>query len=103
MPSLRCEVQITNLLGLHLRAADKFVALTRQFQAEVRVLCNGRAANGGSILDLLCLAAECGACLELELAGPEAKDAAVALCELVTSRFHETESVRDRLPHARYS
>jgi phosphocarrier protein len=100
MPSLRCEVEITNRLGLHLTAADKFVGLARQFRVEVQVFCNGHAANGRSILDLLTLAAGCGARLELEVAGPHAKDAAVAICELIRSRFHEAEHVRDKFTHA---
>ena len=100
MPSLRRQVAITNDLGLHLRAADQFVRLSRQFQVEVQVFCNGHAANGRSILDLLSLAAGCGARLELEVTGPDAEDAAVALCELIESRFHEAEHVRDKLPNA---
>jgi phosphocarrier protein len=100
MPSLRREAEITNRLGLHLRAADKFVGLVRQFRVEVQVFCDGHAANGRSILDLLSLAAGCGARLELKVTGPDAEDAAVALCELIKCRFHETEYVRDKLPHA---
>jgi phosphocarrier protein len=96
---LRCEAEITNRLGLHLRAADKFVRLSQRFQVEVRVFYNGCAANGRSILDLLSLAAGCGARLELEVTGPDANDAAVALCELIKRRFHEAEHVRDKLPH----
>jgi phosphocarrier protein len=84
-------VQITNPLGLHLRAADKFVRLSQGFQVDVRVFHNGHVANGRSILDLLSLAAGCGACLELEVTGPGAEDAAVALCELINRRFHESE------------
>ena len=48
---LRQGIEITNSLGLHLRAADQFVRLALQFQANVRVTCDGNAANGRSILD----------------------------------------------------
>ena len=75
----RRQMEITNALGLHLRAASQFVQLSRQFHAEVRVFCNGRAADGRSILDLMMLAAECGASLELEVNGPEAEEATAAL------------------------
>ena len=56
---------------------------------EVRVSCNGRAADGRSILDLMTLAAESGAQLELEAIGPDAEAATAALCSLIEDRFHE--------------
>jgi len=74
--------------------------VSQQFQVEVRVFCNGLAANGKSILDLLCLAAQCGDHLELEVSGPEAEDAASALCELMQARFHEAAHVRDEAPRS---
>ena len=81
MPELsRRKVEITNALGLHLRAATRFVEVSQQFQVKVRVSCDGRAADGHSILDLITLAAECGARLELEATGPDAEAAAAALC-----------------------
>jgi phosphocarrier protein len=89
MQTLRRQVEITNGLGLHLRAANLFVQLSQQFQVEIQVFCNGHAANGRSILDLLGLAAERGARLELEVSGPDAMEAAAALCDLVEARFHE--------------
>jgi len=61
VPTLRRQVEITNVFGLHLRAANQFVRVSQQFHVEVRVYCNGHAANGRSIMDLLSLAAECGA------------------------------------------
>jgi phosphocarrier protein len=94
----RRRMEITNTLGFHLRAASQFVQLSRQFHAEVRVSCNGRAADGRSILDLMMLAAECGAPLELEVSGPEAAEATAALCALIEARFHEDEDGRDERP-----
>ena len=90
-PVVRRQVEITNLLGLHMRPADKFVKVALQFQAEVRVIHNGNAINGKSILDLTSLAAECGTKLELEARGPDAERAVEALAELVLARFHETD------------
>jgi phosphocarrier protein len=90
-PVVRRQVEIKNPLGLHMRPADKFVKLALKFQAEVRVIHNGRAINGKSILDLTTLAAECGTRLELEARGPDAEQAVAALAELVLARFHETD------------
>jgi phosphocarrier protein HPr len=91
MTTLRRRMEITNGLGLHLRAASQFAQLSQRFQAEVRLSCNGRAADGRSILDLMMLAAECGTPLELEVSGPEAAEATSALCALIEDRFHEDE------------
>jgi phosphotransferase system HPr (HPr) family protein len=89
--TVRRQVDVINILGLHLRAADKFVRLARQFRAGVRVACGGRTASGKSILDLTALAAECGARLELEADGPDAEAALDALTGLVARRFDERE------------
>ena len=77
------HVDVTNTLGLHLRPAATFVKLAQQFQASVWVICDGRRANGKSILDLAILAAECGCRLELETDGPDAEAALVALTDLI--------------------
>ncbi len=50
---IRLRVKITNGLGLHLRPAGRLVRLAQQFRSEVQVSCNGRVANGKSILDLM--------------------------------------------------
>jgi phosphocarrier protein HPr len=99
MPDLsRRQVEITNALGLHMRAASLFVQLSQQFRVEVRVSCNGRAANGRSIMDLLTLVAEHGARLELEAIGPDAEEATAALCSLIEARFYEGGDGRTMRP-----
>ena len=69
------QIEIINTLGLHLRAAAKFVRLAQQFQADIWVACDGRKVSGRSILDLATLAAERGSRLELETNGPDAEAA----------------------------
>jgi phosphocarrier protein len=88
----RRQLEVTNSLGLHLRPANKFVELATKFQSEIRVLYNGNAFNGKSILDLTSLAAECGTRLEVEARGPDAPEAIEALAELVSAQFHEDEN-----------
>ena len=66
----RRQVEITNGLGLHLRAADQFVRLARRFQCEIRVHYQGNECNGKSILDLTTLAAEAAHSLDLEWLSP---------------------------------
>src|SRR5690242_1025649 len=83
------RVEITNTLGLHLRAAAKFVRLAQQFQADVWVAGGGRKVSGRSILDLATLAAACGCRLELETHGPDAESALDALTDLIGRGFDE--------------
>jgi phosphocarrier protein HPr len=83
------QVDLTNTLGLHLRAAAKFVSLAQQFRADVSVICDGRKVSGKSILDLATLAAACGSRLELETDGPDAEAALDALTDLIGRRFDE--------------
>jgi phosphocarrier protein HPr len=87
----RRRVQIVNGYGLHMRPASKFVTLANSFQSEVRVDFQGVEANGKSLLDMTCLAAECGTALELVALGPDAEEAITALAELVAAGFHMTD------------
>lgn len=90
----RCQVEILNAYGLHMRPADKFVRLAVTFQAEIRVYFKGNQYNGKSILDLTTLAAEQGTRLELEALGPDAEAALSALADLVSARFYEDDEGR---------
>ena len=85
------QVGVTNVHGLHLRGAGKFVKLAQAFQSDVRVCCKGIIANGKSILSLLSLAAECGTMLALEAQGCDAEDAVAALANLISGHPHESE------------
>jgi len=87
----RRQVGVSNVLGLHLRVAGKFVRLAQAFQSDVRVCCEGIIANGKSILDLLSLAAECGTMLALEAQGCDAEDAVAALANLISDQTHGSE------------
>jgi len=84
-------VEVVNAHGLHMRPADRFVKLASSFQADVSVDHGGIKANGKSILDMTCLAAECGATLDLEARGPDAEAALSALADLVAAGFHMTD------------
>ena len=88
----RRQVEITNRLGLHLRAADQFVRLAQRFQCEIRVHYQGNQCNGKSILDLTILAAVCGTRLDLEACGPDAVAAVEALAVVVAAQFYENEN-----------
>ena len=96
MPSLRRhQLELTNPLGLHLRAASRFVEVAKTFKAEVLVFYRERAANGKSILDLMFLAIECGARVDLEVIGPDASEALESLSEVIEARSDERPQVEE--------
>jgi phosphocarrier protein HPr len=84
-------VELTNRLGLHARAAAKFVHTASRFQAQVNVRHNDEEVNGKSILGLLLLAAPCGSRLTVTAEGDDEQAALDALEELMADRFGEGE------------
>mgnify|MGYP005841756685 CR=1 FL=1 len=91
MTSARCEVTIVNRLGLHARAAARFVETASRFQAEVQVIRGERQVNGKSIMGVMMLAAAKGTRLTLEAHGEDAAEAIEALRQLVAERFGEAD------------
>jgi phosphocarrier protein HPr len=87
----RLQVTIDNRLGLHARAAAKFVKLASSFAAEVTLARGEQRVNGKSIMGVMMLAAGKGTTLELCTEGPEEDAALAALAALVEDRFGEGE------------
>lgn len=85
------EIMIINRLGLHARAAAKFVTLAAQFEAEIRLLRAGREVNGKSIMGVMMLAAANGTKLEICANGSDAELALDALEALIQRRFDEEQ------------
>lgn len=86
----RQDVVIVNRLGLHARAAARFVQAASQFKAAVRISSGGTTTDGKSILGLLILAAAQGTVLSIETAGVDDEAALTALAALVARGFDET-------------
>lgn len=82
---------IVNSLGLHARAAAKFVSLASQFNSEVILVRNDRQVNGKSIMGIMMLAAGQGTNVELKVDGDDEDEAMKALCGLITGGFGEHE------------
>jgi phosphocarrier protein HPr len=83
------KVEIINRLGLHARAAAKFVQTAGRYECEVLVARDGAPVNGKSIMAVMMLAASQGVELDITTEGPEEDDALAALVELVADRFGE--------------
>jgi phosphocarrier protein len=84
---------IVNALGMHARAAAKFVQTAGGFAARVRVSRGGREVDGKSILGLLLLAAARGSTIVISAEGPDEALAVTALCRLVAESFGESACV----------
>ena len=83
------KVLIDNRLGLHARAAAKFVRLAEVFESEVWVIHNGIRVSGVSILGLMMLAAAPGTELTLEAQGVDSGEVLDALVKLIGNKFDE--------------
>jgi phosphocarrier protein len=88
---IRHPVTIINKLGLHARAAAKFVRLASQFSSDIKLARNNTEINGKSILGVMMLAAAKGTELELVVDGADEVEAVAALETLINNKFDEAE------------
>ena len=86
---IECELEIINKLGMHARAAAKFVTLASRFKADIQISLNDSKVNGKSIMGVMMLAAAQGNVIQVEAEGPDEKDAMRALGELIENKFDE--------------
>lgn len=84
-----CDLAILNPLGMHARAAAKFVHTAGAFQARIRVARGEREVDGKSIMGLLLLAAAHGSSIRITADGADEEQAIDALCALVARGFDE--------------
>ncbi len=82
-------ITVSNRLGMHARAAARFVQTASGFSSRIRVCAGAREMDGKSILGLLLLAAGCGTAVTLTAEGPDEAAAIEALSALVASGFGE--------------
>ena len=86
------EITIINKLGLHARAAAKFVGVASNYPCQVRI---GRSAeslvDGKSIMAVMMLAAGKGPNVHLLTEGEQDEEAMAALVGLIENYFDEGE------------
>jgi len=82
---------IVNKLGLHARAAAKFVTLASLFDSEINLQRNNQNVNGKSIMGVMMLAAAKGSEVDLIIDGADENQAMQSLLELIENRFGEDE------------
>jgi phosphocarrier protein len=83
------ECVIRNRLGLHARAAAKFVHTATRYASQIRVTRDGKTMDGKSIMGILLLAAAAGTTVTISADGIDEADAIEALCQLVSGGFGE--------------
>ncbi len=83
------QIDIINKLGLHARAAAKFVTCASHYESHIHLDHNGHEVNGKSIMGVMMLAAAQGTTLTLTADGADEEPAMAALEELVKDRFGE--------------
>jgi len=83
------ECVIRNRLGLHARAAAKFVHTATRYTSQIRVTRDGKTMDGKSIMGILLLAAAAGTTVTISADGIDEADAIDALCRLVSGGFGE--------------
>jgi phosphocarrier protein HPr len=84
-------VVIVNKLGLHARAASKFVNLAKRFESRIEVTNAAKCVDGKSIMSIMLLAASQGTEICLRINGDDELDAMQAITELIADRFGEGE------------
>lgn len=87
----RQEIEIINKLGMHARAAAKFVTLAQTFASEIKVFKEGKEVNGKSIMGIMMLAAAKGTIIELVIEGEDESSAMQHLINLINNKFDESE------------
>jgi phosphocarrier protein len=85
------QIIIVNRLGLHARAAAKFVTLASSFSSEDDNSKDGQTVNGKSIMGVMMLAASRGSNLVITTRGEDEQEAADQLEKLVREKFGEVE------------
>ncbi|MGH7913835.1 MAG: HPr family phosphocarrier protein [Candidatus Binataceae bacterium] len=82
-------MEVTNRLGLHLRAATKLAETARRFQSKVTIINGDDQADARSVINLMMLGAAMGARLNIRAEGADARAALDAVEHLFQDRFDE--------------
>ena len=88
---IETQVTIINKLGLHARAAAKFVSCTSAYSSSIEAGKEGNMVDAKSIMSVMMLAAGKGTVLDIRVEGADEEDALEALVTLIGNRFDEAE------------
>jgi len=85
------QITIINKLGLHARAASKFVSTASAYGCDIQVGKDGKFVDGKSIMSIMMLAASQGTTLDFIFDGSDEQLAFEAMQQLINDRFDEGE------------
>jgi phosphocarrier protein len=85
------DIEIINKLGMHARAAAKFVKLATSFDSKIDIQKDSRRVNAKSIMGVMMLAASKGSTITIHADGRDAEKSLDALEQLINNRFDEDE------------
>lgn len=88
---IETQVTIINKLGLHARAAAKFVSCTSAYSCSIQAGKEGNMVDAKSIMSVMMLAAGKGTVLDIRVEGADEEAALEALVILIGNRFDEAE------------
>lgn len=88
---IQTQVTIVNKLGLHARAAAKFVGCAAAYSSTIKTGKDGALVDGKSIMSIMMLAAGKGTVLELHIQGDDEQAALEALTTLIDNCFDEAQ------------
>jgi phosphocarrier protein len=88
---IKQEIKIVNKLGLHARAAAKFVSTATRFESKVTISKDGREVDGKSIMSVMMLAASFGSDVVITTDGKDESQAFNAIKTLIENRFDEEQ------------
>ncbi len=88
---IQTQVKIINKLGLHARAAAKFVGCAAAFSSTIKAGKDGQLVDAKSIMAVMMLAAGQGTVLDLQIDGDDEAAALEALQALIDNYFDEGE------------
>jgi phosphocarrier protein len=88
---IETQVTIINKLGLHARAAAKFVSCTSAYCSSIQAGKEGNMVDAKSIMSVMMLAAGKGTVLDIRVEGADEEAALEALVTLIGNRFDEAE------------
>jgi len=88
---IETQVTIINKLGLHARAAAKFVSCTSAYSSSIEAGKEGNMVDAKSIMSVMMLAAGKGTVLDIRVDGADEEAALEALVTLIGNRFDEAE------------
>lgn len=88
---LEHEIEITNKLGLHARAAAKLVKVAGGFTSSIEIEKQEQRVNAKSIMSVMMLAASRGNTVKLFVEGDDQTNAMASVIELIQNKFGEDE------------